>query len=328
MKLGFNKRLSPAERFVSYFEQAKFNYESSNDIKNATQKSILEWYNKKYNASLSEASLSKYLRGTNEIPIDVYVNMKELAGIEDLFYGMGASRKDFEISSDFKESLGFVSDEIEFMCGLEELEGTEGESIKEMMKILEKYCECASRKDYRLEIETLQELKDIISKSEDKIRCAIEKNCNSASPYDTFNLVKGCVGSAKINNHSDGEYFDGYCMYNHEWYSTPVEESNRDCKLETIPKWENGKFDEDEGSPRTLSYNQEITLQEKDNRESKPSSNNILELEIRKERFDKLAHLVNRCIYLHRKLTLTEDIYMDIPVKEECEILRSIKRNA
>ena len=101
-----------------------------------------------------------------------------------------------------------------------------------------------------------------------------------------------------------------------------------DITNQAVSKWENGKFDEDEGSPRTLSYNQEITLQEKDNRESKPSSNNILELEIRKERFDKLAHLVNRCIYLHRKLTLTEDIYMDIPVKEECEILRSIKRNA
>ena len=48
----------------------------------------------------------------------------------------------------------------------------------------------------------------------------------------------------------------------------------------------------------------------------------MLDLQILADRYKNLSALVNRCVKLHS--SISEDRYMDIPVKEESEILRSL----
>ncbi len=301
MKLEFDKHLTPAERFKRYVELAKWNYELSNDCNKATNKAILEWYNKKYNASLSESSISKYLSGTNEIPIDVYINMKELAGIEDVYCGMGASREDYEIASSFKESLQFVKEEIEFICKLEELEGLEGDSIKDILKTLIQFCECASRKEYQQEILLLQELKKRISYNERKIKYAIYNHTMAPSYDKELCLRKSYVseqidsGSIICNCGSEND-IEGYHCHEHTWYDLSTKDSN---------------------------YTPQNSGASEINNKKNYSNISMFDLEIIKDRYNSLSHLIHTCINLYEKIS--EESYMDIPVKEESDILRSLQ---
>lgn len=300
MKLEFDKQLTPAERFKRYVEMAKWNYELSNDCKKATNKAILEWYNKKYHASLSESSISKYLSGTNEIPIDVYVNMKELAGIEDMYYGLGASREDYEISSDFKESLQFIKDEIEFMCKLEELEGLEGDSIKDILKTLIQFCECASRKEYQKEILLLQELEKRISYNESKIKEVINNRTMAPSSDRMIcckksNIFDDIDSSSKNYNCGSENDIEGYHCHKHLF-----PDFTRDSDYIT----------------------QNSGASEIDNKKNYYNIS-MLDLEIINDRYNRLSHFIHRCINLHKKIS--EESYMDIPAKEESDILRSLQ---
>lgn len=332
MNLGFDKHLTPAERFIIYFKQAKVNYELLNDCKNATHKSILEWYNKKYKASLSEASLSKYLRGTNEIPIEVYVNMKELAGVEDVYVGTSASRTDYEISSDLNESLLFVKEEIEFMCRLEELEGVGGDSINDIMQVFVHYCESAARKDYHKGIELLHELERKILFNENKIKSVIANKTNSnALNCRTNYYAENCRVEQLTGDSCIDEYANKGNEHCHYWYE------QTEAMIIYEPRWHNTNNDTD-GSNLSVSSsinNSNLTQSKyvdgearKETREDnvlnkRLFSNIMLDLEIMADRYSNLYHLIHRCIYLQEKIDA--DIYMDIPVMEENEILRSLK---
>ena len=46
-----------------YFEEAKTIYMKIHECDRVTQKVMVAWYNEKFQASLTEASLSKYLKG-------------------------------------------------------------------------------------------------------------------------------------------------------------------------------------------------------------------------------------------------------------------------
>lgn len=130
------------------------------------------------------------MKGTNEISIEVYVNMKDLAGVEDVYIGPSASRTDYEVYSDLNESLLFVKEEIEFMCRLEELKGVGGDSINDIMKVFIHYCESAARKDYHKGIELLHELVMKISFSEDKIKRLLDKQRSVSSYVKNLKLAE------------------------------------------------------------------------------------------------------------------------------------------
>ena len=97
---------------------------------------------------MTEASLSKYLKGINEIPIEVYVNMKELAQIDNVFCCVGASREEYDIASSLKESLEFIEDEVEYICQNDEFRVVCGEQIQQILKVFMAYCQCSVSRDY------------------------------------------------------------------------------------------------------------------------------------------------------------------------------------
>lgn len=161
--------MSPTERFCRYFEIAKQVYCQNNDRKKVTQKAMVEWYNRKYKATLTEASLSKYLRGKNEVPIEVYVNIKELAGIEEMWLGACATREEYELSLNVKESLEFIKDEVESICRSDDLQNVCGDSMRIILKKFVEYCEYASINDYNMSLKKLKELQNVIYNTENNI---------------------------------------------------------------------------------------------------------------------------------------------------------------
>lgn len=167
--IGKQIEASPNERFKMYFEVAKEVYCQIHSCNKVTQKDIVVWYNKKYNSSLTQASLSKYLNGDNEIPVKVYINMKELAGVEDLWLGAGATKDEYDIAFDIRESLDFIKDEVESLCQNPQLQGVCGSSISRIMNIMMEYCEAASKNDYMLGMRKLEELQNEIYDAENII---------------------------------------------------------------------------------------------------------------------------------------------------------------
>lgn len=316
MNFEFDKRLSPAERFIIYFERARLNYEVLNDCKKVTQKSILEWYNKKFNTSLSEASLSKYLNGTNEIPIDVYVNMKELAGMEEVYVGPSASRDDYEIASDLKESLQFVKEEIEFICKLKELEEVGGDTIYEIMKVFIHYCESASNKNYSEGIALLHELEKLISYNVSKIEHIINNERNEPTKgrayycrpdyYMEYLNTEYSQGDISIDSYGSNQ--NDYCHY---WDGST--EITHEHSYNTAP-YNRG--------PKNIDSETQIETKDDNGAIERTFSDIWLSSKMLSDRYAILYHLVHRCIYYQEKLDAFN--YMDIPALEENEILRSI----
>lgn len=173
MLIGTNaeelKRMTPCERFCKYFEVAKEVYCQSHDCNRVTQKMMVSWYNEKFEAALTDVSLSKYLNGINDIPIAVYVNMKDLAGIEEMWLGASATREEYELSMSVKESLEFIRDEVEFMCSNPELRETCGEVILAILHKFLEYCEVATSNDYQSSEQKLRELQNEIYNAENSI---------------------------------------------------------------------------------------------------------------------------------------------------------------
>ena len=161
--------MSPTERFCRYFEIAKQVYCQNNDRKKVTQKTMVEWYNRKYNASLTEASLSKYLRGKNEVPIEVYVNIKDLSGIKEIWLGACATREEYELSLNVQESLEFIKDEVESICRNSELRNVCGDSMRIILSKFVEYCEYASINDYNMSLKKLKELQNVIYNAENNL---------------------------------------------------------------------------------------------------------------------------------------------------------------
>lgn len=159
----------PAKRFIMYFEEAKTIYMKMHECDRVTQKTMVAWYNEKFHSSLTEASLSKYLKGINEIPIEIYVNMKELARIEDVFCGVSASREEYDIAASLKESLEFIEDEVEYICQNDEFKLVCGEQIQQVIKAFMAYCQYSVNRDYALAISKLQELQNVIYNMENKM---------------------------------------------------------------------------------------------------------------------------------------------------------------
>lgn len=182
----------PTKRFVTYFEEAKTIYMKIHECDRVTQKNMVAWYNKKFHASLTEASLSKYLKGINEIPIEVYVNMKELAQIDDVFCGVGASREEYDIASSLKESLELIEDEVEYICQNDEFRVVCGEQIQQILKVFMAYCQCSVSRDYVSARTKLHELLNIIYNVETKM--AEEKyDClyNSGGVKKSIGVISG-----------------------------------------------------------------------------------------------------------------------------------------
>lgn len=159
----------PTKRFIMYFEEAKTIYMRVHECGRVTQKAIVTWYNEEFQGSLTEASLSKYLNGINEIPIEVYVNMKELAQIDDVFCGVSASREEYDIASSLKESLEFIEDEVEYICQNTEFRLVGGEQIQQILKVFMAYCQYSVTRDYARAMKKLQELQNIIYNVENKM---------------------------------------------------------------------------------------------------------------------------------------------------------------
>ncbi|MBR5800462.1 MAG: hypothetical protein IKY23_10430 [Lachnospiraceae bacterium] len=316
MNFELDKHLSPAERFIIYFERAKQNYLVLNDCKKATNKSIVEWYNRKYKASLKEVSLSKYLNGTNEIPIDVYVNMKELAGIEEIYVGTSASRSDYEISCDLKESLLFIKEEIEFMCKLEELDGVGGESIHEIMKVFIHYCESASNRNYSEGIALLHELEKLISYNVDKIEQIIDIERNEPTKGKAYYCRPDCYAEYLSTEYLQGDIFidsygsnqNEYCYY---WHG-PTEITHKHSSYNSPYHKETKHMDSE---TRIEQQKDNVTVE-------KSFSDTWLSIKMMSDRYNNLYHFVHRCIYCQGKIDA--DKYMDIPALEEIEILRSM----
>ena len=163
------KSVTPCERFCKYFDMAKEVYCQSHDCDKVTQKMMVAWYNERFKATLTDVNLSKYLNGINDIPIVVYVNMKDLAGIEEMWLGASATREEYELSMNVKESLDFIRDEIEFMCSNPELRETCGESIPAILHKFLEYCEVATSNDYLSSKRKLRELQNEIYNAENAI---------------------------------------------------------------------------------------------------------------------------------------------------------------
>lgn len=159
----------PTKRFIMYFEEAKTIYMKIHECDRVTQKAMVAWYNEVFKSSLTEASLSKYLKGINEIPIEVYVNMKELARIDDVFCGVSASREEYDIASSLKESLEFIEDEVEYICRNDEFRLVCGEHIQQILKVFMAYCQYSVSRDYALAMRELQELQNVIYNVENKM---------------------------------------------------------------------------------------------------------------------------------------------------------------
>ena len=157
---------SPNEKFRMYFQVAKDVYCQMHSCDKVTQKDMVVWYNEKYEHSLTEASLSKYLKGENEIPVRVYLNMKDLAGIEDIWLGAGASREEYELAFDLQESLDFIRDEVESLCHNEQVQDVCGSSISQIMNTFVEYCEAVSKRNYLDGLKKLGELQNVICDAE------------------------------------------------------------------------------------------------------------------------------------------------------------------
>lgn len=168
MKSGLENS-KPTKRFIMYFEEAKRIYMKIHECDKVTQKAMVTWYNEAFHSSLTEASLSKYLKGKNEIPIEVYVNMKELARIDDVFCGVSASREEYNIASSLKESLEFIEDEVEYICQNNEFRLVCGEQIQQILKGFMEYCHYSVAREYELSMKKLQELQSIIHDAENKM---------------------------------------------------------------------------------------------------------------------------------------------------------------
>lgn len=311
MNLEFDKHLSPAERFFIYFERAKQNYLLLNDCKKATNKSIIEWYNRKFISSLSEASLSKYLKGTNEIPIEVYVNMKELAGIEEIFVGTSASRSDYEISCDLKESLLFIKEEIEFMCKLKELEGVGGDSIYEIMRVFIHYCESASSKNYSEGIACLHELEKLISYNVNKIEHILDAERNELAKGNAYNCRPDYFAEYLSGDISIDPYGNNQNEYAHYWQG-PTKIIYTHSSNDALSHKELKNMDSDT----------RIETQEDKGTANRSFSDIWLSSKMISDKYANLYHLVHRCTYYQEKIGA--DNYMDIPALEESEILHSM----
>ncbi len=168
MKKEMNKS-KPTKRFILYFEEAKRIFMKVHECDKVTQKAVVAWYNEVFHSSLTEASLSKYLKGINEIPIEVYVNMKELARIDDVFCGVSASREEYDIASSLKESLEFIEDEVEYICQNDEFRLVAGEQIQQILKVFMEYCQYSVTREYALARKKLHELQNVIYDAENKM---------------------------------------------------------------------------------------------------------------------------------------------------------------
>lgn len=189
----------PTKRFIIYFEEAKRMYMKIHECDRVTQKAVVSWYNEVFQASLTEASLSKYLKGINEIPIEVYVNMKELAGIDDVFCGMSASREEYDIACSLKESLEFIEDEVEYICQNDEFSLLCGEQIQQILKVFMAYCQYSVTRDYDSAMRKLQELQNIIYNVENKM---LEEKYDCI--YNTGNVKKKIGIICESNSNKSG----------------------------------------------------------------------------------------------------------------------------
>ena len=191
--------ITPTERFVNYFEKAKQVYGQANECKRVTQKAIVKWYNESYNSSLSEASLSKYLKGVNEIPLDVYVNMKSLAGVEEVWLGANASRDEYNFSSDIKESLNFIKDEVDYMRTDRQLAEICGDSVFNIFQKLLEYCEYASENDYSMSLKKLKELQNVVYSVQNYIiEIKYDYVYGNAQVKKAYSISKTLTGSGHV----------------------------------------------------------------------------------------------------------------------------------
>lgn len=150
MNIKDMKKLTLCKQFCDYFEKAKNVYCQERECEKVTQELMVVWYNNKFDATLTAVNLSKYLNGKNNIPLDVYVNMRYLAGFEERWVGASASRKEYEISSYIDESLSFIIDETESMGKIPELENAPGELVIFLYRKTSELCEAVVAHDNSL----------------------------------------------------------------------------------------------------------------------------------------------------------------------------------
>lgn len=170
---------NPTKRFIKYFEGAKSAYAQIHSCDKVTQKAVVSWYNQEFRASLTEASLSKYLKGINEIPLQVYLNMGKLAGVEEFVLGPSASREEYEISSSIKESLEFIWGEVEYLCRNEDLKIACGDCVQQILNAFVKYCEYAMDNDYVNGMQKLYEMQEAVHIAENQMSMARDKHLNA-----------------------------------------------------------------------------------------------------------------------------------------------------